>query len=164
MIQATQDLGADPELFGKPQLYARFLDSELLSANYLGVLIVVMPQGVGIAGGGRLIDHKQKFKPRPVGKLAEGARAGAPAAHHRPRHAHRHGRRRGAGRRQGGRAPHPREDPHRQGAVQSDDAGGAGLVVVDDLELGAGLAVLALVAVSIIGLGIRKSRPSEPPL
>ena len=53
VIQATQDLGADPELFGTPQLYARFLDSELLSANYLGVLIVVMPQGVGIAGGGR---------------------------------------------------------------------------------------------------------------
>ena len=67
VIQSTQDLGADPELFGKPKLYARFLDSELLSAHYFGVLVVVMPQGYGVAGGGRLIDHRTKFRPRPIG-------------------------------------------------------------------------------------------------
>ena len=32
VIQSKQDLGADPELFAQPQLYARFLDAELRSA------------------------------------------------------------------------------------------------------------------------------------
>jgi len=167
VIQARQDLGADPELFGKPQLYARFLDSELLSANYLGVLIVVMPQGVGIAGGGKLIDHKRKFKPRPIGKLHKAlgqvppphtidpdtltttvvaaVRVVAKAAGH----------------------PIPGKIPTVKAPSNPTTQGGSGSSGSSSsttLELGAGLAVLALAAVSIIGLGMRRSRPSEPPL
>lgn len=63
VIQARRDLGADPELFGRPQLYARFLDAELRSAQYDGALIVVMPQGYGVAAGGTL------QKARPPGPL-----------------------------------------------------------------------------------------------
>ncbi len=51
VIQSRRDLGADPELYAKPQLYARFLDAELRSAGYFGALAVVMPQGFGVAPG-----------------------------------------------------------------------------------------------------------------
>jgi hypothetical protein len=166
VIQATQDLGADPELFGTPQLYARFLDSELLSANYLGVLIVVMPQGVGIAGGGRLIDHNRKFKPRPIGKLKQ-ALAQVPPPHTTdPDTLTATGV--AAVRAVAKAAGHPvpeniptvkvPSNPTTQGAPGSSGSSSTTLV------LGAGLAVLALAAVSIIGLGVRRSRASEPPL
>jgi hypothetical protein len=46
VISSVQDLGAVPSLFGKPQLYARFLGTEL-RAFYTGRLLVVMPQGFG---------------------------------------------------------------------------------------------------------------------
>jgi hypothetical protein len=166
VIQATQDLGADPELFGKPQLYARFLDSELLSANFLGVLIVVMPQGVGIAGGGKLIDHKQKFKPRPIGKLQK-ALAQVPPPHTiDPDTLTATGVvavrivARAAGHPIPGKIPTVKvpSNPTTQEAPGSSGSSST------TLGLGAGLVVLALVAVSIIGLGIRRSRPSEPPL
>jgi hypothetical protein len=165
VIQARQDLGADPELFGTPQLYARFLDSELLSANYLGVLIVVMPQGVGIAGGGKLIDHKQTFKPRPIGKLQK-ALAQVPPPHTTdPDTLTATGVTavrvvaRAAGHPIPGKIPTVKApaNPTTQGAPGSSGSSST------TLELGAGLAVLALAAVSIIGLGIRRSRPSEPP-
>jgi hypothetical protein len=163
VIQARQDLGADPELFGTPQLYARFLDSELLSANYLGVLIVVMPQGVGIAGGGRLSDHGRKFKPRPVGKL-ERALAQVPPPHTTdPDTLTATGV--AAVRVVAKTAGHPipgkiptvtaPSNPTTHGAPGSSSR---------TPELVVGLAVLALAAVSIIGLGIRKSLPSRPPL
>jgi hypothetical protein len=166
VIQATQDLGADPELFGTPQLYARFLDSELLSANYFGVLIVVMPQGVGIAGGGRLIDHKRKFKPRPIGKLRQ-ALAQVPPPHTTdPDTLTATGV--AAVRAVAKAAGHPipekiptvkvPSNPTTQGARGSSGSSSTTLV------LGAGLAVLALAAVSIIGLGIRRSRASQPPV
>lgn len=47
VISSAQDLGAVPSLFGKPQLYARFLGTEL-RAFYASRLLVVMPQGFGI--------------------------------------------------------------------------------------------------------------------
>lgn len=167
VIQATQDLGADPELFAKPQLYARFLDSELLSADYLGVLIVVMPQGVGIAGGGKLIDHKQKFVPRPIGKLRK-ALARFPPPHTIDPSALTDAGvtavrvvAKAAGHPIPGKIPTVKapSNPTTQGASGASSSSSS-----TTLLLGGGLALVALAAIAIIGLGIRKSRTSEPPL
>jgi hypothetical protein len=167
VIQATQDLGADPELFGKPQLYARFLDSELLSADYLGVLIVVMPQGFGIAGGGKLIDHHKKFKPRPIGKLQKALAQLRPPHTTDPDTLTEAGVAavrvvaKAAGHPIPGKIPKVKapSNPTTQAAP-----GASGSSSSTTLELGAGLALVALAAIALIGLGIRKSRPSEPPL
>ena len=48
VLASAGDLGAVPELFGKPKSYAKFLGSELASF-YVGPLLVVMPAGYGIA-------------------------------------------------------------------------------------------------------------------
>ncbi len=53
LIAAPADLGGVPTLFGKPTDYARFLDAELQFV-YSGKLLVVMPQGAGLAEHGRL--------------------------------------------------------------------------------------------------------------
>jgi hypothetical protein len=47
VIGSKDDLGSVPQLFGHPQLYARFLGSELAYA-YKGRLLVAMPQGFGL--------------------------------------------------------------------------------------------------------------------
>jgi len=52
VIAASSDLGAVPELFGKPAAYARFLGQEL-SPVYVGPLLIVMRAGYGIYDGGR---------------------------------------------------------------------------------------------------------------
>jgi hypothetical protein len=52
VIAANSDLGAVPELFGKPTAYARFLGQEL-SPVYVGPLLIVMRAGYGIYDGGR---------------------------------------------------------------------------------------------------------------
>jgi hypothetical protein len=49
VIGDKTDLGAVPQLWAKPQVYARFLGSELRFI-YKGTLVVVMPQGFGING------------------------------------------------------------------------------------------------------------------
>jgi hypothetical protein len=49
VIGNKTDLGAVPQLWAKPQVYARFLGSELRFI-YKGTLVVVMPQGLGING------------------------------------------------------------------------------------------------------------------
>ena len=48
LIESAMDLGADPELFGTPQRYARFLDTEI-TYNDTPPLLVVMPQGAATA-------------------------------------------------------------------------------------------------------------------
>jgi hypothetical protein len=48
IIASPSDLGAVPQLFGKPKSYTKFLASELASF-YVGPLLVVMPGGFGIA-------------------------------------------------------------------------------------------------------------------
>jgi hypothetical protein len=74
IIQARPDLGAVPQLFGKPQTYARFLDTELQS-GYHGVLLVVMAGGYGVAAGGRFVTthtdgtKQTTFRLRPTGRL-----------------------------------------------------------------------------------------------
>jgi hypothetical protein len=52
VIAAASDLGAVPELFGKPTAYAKFLGQEL-SPVYVGPLLIVMRAGYGIYDGGR---------------------------------------------------------------------------------------------------------------
>jgi hypothetical protein len=49
IIADRSDLGAVPQLWAKPQTYARFLGAEL-RLNFGGTLLVVMPQGFGIDG------------------------------------------------------------------------------------------------------------------
>lgn len=52
VIAERLDLGADPSLFLKPQVYAEFLGKEILFI-YRGRLLVVMPNGFGVSVGGR---------------------------------------------------------------------------------------------------------------
>lgn len=49
LIASRVDLGVVPDLFGKPQQYAKFLDQEI-SFNVKQPVLVVMPAGVGGAG------------------------------------------------------------------------------------------------------------------
>jgi hypothetical protein len=166
VVQAKHDLGADPELFAKPQLYARFLDSELVSTHDFGVLVVVMPQGYGIAGGGKLIDHGHKFKARPVGKEQSALQKLPPPQTTDPDKLVAAGvlALRTVARAAGHPLPariasvSPPSNPTTQGASGSSGTSSTTLAVV------AGLVVLALAAIGMIGLGIRRSRTSEPPL
>jgi hypothetical protein len=52
VIATRVDLGAVPQLFGKPDAYARFLGTEL-APSYIGPLLIAMPNGYGIYDGGR---------------------------------------------------------------------------------------------------------------
>jgi hypothetical protein len=54
LIAARSDLGVVPALFAKPGQYARFLSSEL-SGVVTGPVLVVMPDGFGLASGGRAL-------------------------------------------------------------------------------------------------------------
>jgi hypothetical protein len=65
LIATPNDLGGVPQLFGKPTEYARFLDAELQFV-YSGRLLVVMPQGAGLAKGGRLVADKSVVGARPA--------------------------------------------------------------------------------------------------
>ena len=59
VIATRLDLGAVPELFGKPDQYASFLGSEL-RGFYIGPLLIVMPAGFGIYDGGRPTAAEQR--------------------------------------------------------------------------------------------------------
>jgi hypothetical protein len=54
VIQSRRDLGSIPQLFDKPSVYARFLSSEL-SSVWRSRVLVVMPDGYGLAQGARLV-------------------------------------------------------------------------------------------------------------
>ncbi len=162
VIQSKQDLGADPELFAQPQLYAKFLDAELRSTRYLGGLIVVMPQGFGVAAGGTLSADGKTYTPRPVAPLLRAAARLQPPGSTDPDTLTNARGRGGAGR----RAPRPairsaarsrRSRRTRRPSRRPDRDRRA-----TSLELAAGLAVLALAAIAMIGIGIRRSRASEP--
>lgn len=68
-VIATQgDLGLIPQLFGKPQAYARFLGQEILY-TYDGVLLVVMKQGYGVFHGRNSVAREiaaLRSLPKPV--------------------------------------------------------------------------------------------------
>jgi hypothetical protein len=49
VIGGRGDLGAVPQFWGRPQVYARFLGAELRFI-YKGTLLIVMPQGFGVHG------------------------------------------------------------------------------------------------------------------
>jgi hypothetical protein len=51
LIESTLDLGAIPQLFGRPEQYAKFLDYEI-SYNSVARLLVVMPHGFGTFAAG----------------------------------------------------------------------------------------------------------------
>jgi hypothetical protein len=51
IIESPVDLGAIPNMFGRPQAYAEFLDREI-SFNQPQPLVVVMPQGFGVSHAG----------------------------------------------------------------------------------------------------------------
>ena len=66
VIGNKTDLGAVPQLWGKPQTYAKFLGAELRFV-YKDTLLVVMPQGFGINGPfpqGRAIAALHGIDPR----------------------------------------------------------------------------------------------------
>ncbi|MDX6619737.1 MAG: hypothetical protein QOK36_2123 [Gaiellales bacterium] len=81
VIGNNTDLGAVPQLWGKPQTYATFLGAELRFV-YKDTLLVVMPQGFGIHGPfsqGRALAALQGIDPRtddtPEGLAASADRA-----------------------------------------------------------------------------------------
>ncbi len=161
VIQSKQDLGADPELFAQPQLYAKFLDAELRSTRYLGGLIVVMPQGFGVAAGGTLSADGKKYTPRPLAPLLRAAARLQPPGSTDPDTLTRAGV--GAVRAVSAAAGHPIT-----GAITPVSPGTSGKPAsgsgssATSLVLAAGLAVVALAAIAMIGVGIRRSRTSEP--
>ena len=64
LIASKDDLGGVPQLFGNPRYYTRFLGAELQFV-YTGRLLVVMPQGAGLAKGGRLVADKSVIAAKP---------------------------------------------------------------------------------------------------
>jgi len=59
LIGSAYDLGSIGQLWGKPQLYAKFLGTEL-SLVYHGRLLVVMPAGFGLYYAGRSVATEQR--------------------------------------------------------------------------------------------------------
>jgi hypothetical protein len=159
VIASKQDLGADPELFGQPRLYARFLDAELRSARYLGALVVVMPRGFGAAAGGTLNKAGTKFTPRPAGPLLRAVGRLRPPAGADPDTLARAGV--AAVRAAAAAAGHPIRGKIVSVAPPAAATPASGSGSSRTLAVGAGLAVLAFAAVAMIGVGIRRSRPSE---
>jgi hypothetical protein len=69
LIASPVDLGVIPELFGKPQSYADFLDKEI---SFQGVqpLLVVMAAGYGVQGMPPAAMRAAKTLPLPKGKTS----------------------------------------------------------------------------------------------
>jgi hypothetical protein len=82
LIASPTDLGAIPELFGKPQQYAQFLDQEISFLSPKPVLLVVMAGGYGAAGPSRQAIDAVRSLARPDGgqsdELARAAIAAVP--------------------------------------------------------------------------------------
>jgi hypothetical protein len=156
VVQARRDLGADPELFARPQLYARFLDAELRSTGYGGALLVVMPQGYGVAAGGSAATA------RPAGPLAAAAGRLTPPATTDPTALTRAAVT--GVKALAAAAGHPIKGPIASvkppTVVTSTPAASGGSS--STLLLGGGLVILALLAMGMIGIGIRRGRPTDP--
>jgi hypothetical protein len=82
VIQARQDLGANPQLLGKPEIYARFLGAEL-RWRYRNALLVVMVEGYGYTRTGRPVRGSARAVaelPRPAGNSPDDLTRAAIAA------------------------------------------------------------------------------------
>jgi hypothetical protein len=77
LIHSPPDLGAITSLYGKPQQYAAFLDQEISFVNSKLLLLVVMPNGYGVAGfgpaGQRAVASLKKPSSGQVDDLARAA-------------------------------------------------------------------------------------------
>lgn len=160
VIQSRRDLGANPELYAKPQVYATFLDAELRSARYFGALAVVMPQGFGVAPGGKLTHAGKRFTPAPIGPLLRAIGPLQPPRTSDPDTLTLAGvtavRRIAAAAGHRIRGPITKAQP---AAAPGSGPSGSGSSLTS-IGLAGGLAVAALLAIGLIGLGIRRSRPS----
>jgi trans-2,3-dihydro-3-hydroxyanthranilate isomerase len=80
LIGGPTDLGAVPQLFAKPQLYARFLGVEL-TFLYKGRLLVVMPNGFGVYHyQHRTARERRALSNIPIGQGVDGLAASATEA------------------------------------------------------------------------------------
>jgi hypothetical protein len=77
LIASPVDLGVIPDLFGKPQKYAEFLDQEISFQSTHQPLLVVMKAGYGVAGVTPAVSAAAAQLPKPAGgtsqRLAEAA-------------------------------------------------------------------------------------------
>ena len=72
IINSRSDLGLVPGMFGKPQDYAEFLGSEI-RFQFLGHLVVAMPQGLGLSyQGGKPDPQRSTVAKIPVPDGADG--------------------------------------------------------------------------------------------
>ena len=157
VISAAYDLGSVGALWGKPQLYSKFLGSEL-AFLYKGRLLIVMPNGFGLNHG--TAAERKLLKQVPIGQGGNGMTASAAAAvralaaasgHELPKPAHRTshdgpGQDRDRGRRRPGRAA----DPHLRAEGAPSRAGGARLVSAVWIRLVASAVALGLGAVAVV--------------
>jgi hypothetical protein len=67
LIGSPVDLGAVPNLFGKPQTYAKFLDQEISFQGTKQPLLVVMPAGYGVSGLSAAATAAAPTLPKPPG-------------------------------------------------------------------------------------------------
>lgn len=158
VIQSRRDLGADPELYAKPQLYAKFLDAELRSAGYLGALAVVMPQGFGVAPGGRLSHDRKRFIPRPIGPLERAVKPLQPPGASDPDTLTAAGVT--AVKAISAAAGHPIRGPIAKVEPSGSGSSGAGTSFTS-IGLAGGLVVAALAAIALMGIGVRRNRPTK---
>jgi len=69
LIAAPTDLGVIPDLFGKPQLYAKFLDQEI-SFTSRRRLLVIMSAGYGLEGFDAAAQAAARGLPLPAGRTS----------------------------------------------------------------------------------------------
>ena len=158
VIQSRRDLGANPELYAQPQLYAKFLDAELRSAGYFGALAVVMPQGFGVAPGGALTHGGKRFDARPIGPLLRAIEPLQPPRSTDPDQLTLAGVT--AVKRVAAAAGHPIKGPIGKVEPAGSASSGSGSSFTS-IGLAGGLVLAALVAIGLIGIGIRRGRLSE---
>jgi hypothetical protein len=82
LIASPVDLGVIPDLFGKPQKYADFLDQEI-SFIAKEPLLVVMADGYGVVGLKPAAQAAAGALPRPAGKSSDDLATAAVAAVHK---------------------------------------------------------------------------------
>jgi hypothetical protein len=71
LIGATSDLGAVPTAFGHPEVYARFLGTEITFNGKRPQLVVVMPKGLGTFGLTPKAARAVRQVPPPTGSAGD---------------------------------------------------------------------------------------------